>query len=113
MGAIGVCWAAWVAPVLYRKAPYGVAVLADLRGLFTRRYFRLVDHESTNLRRQYRSPILLIQRRKPGAVNRRSGYFFLSSHIAVFRFARAFLVLLLRYGGLAEFRSRRLLALCR
>ena len=102
-----------VAPVLPGKAAHRIAVLADLWGLFARCYLRLVDHESANLRRQYRSPILLIQRLKPGAVNRRSGYFFLSSQIAGSPFARAFLLSLLRYGGPTECRSRRLLALCR
>ncbi len=82
-------------------------------GVFTRRYFRLVDHESTNLRRQYRSPILLIQRLKSDAVSHRSGHFFLCSQIAGSPFARAFLLSFLRYGGPTECRSRRLLALCR
>ena len=65
-------------------------------GVFYWRYLRLVDHESANFRRQYRSPILLIQRLKPGAVNRRSGHSFLCSQIAGSRFARAFLLLFLR-----------------
>ena len=82
LGVARVCWTTGFAPVLPGKTAHRIAVLADLWGLFTWRYLRLVDHESANFRRQYRSPILLIQRLKPGAVNRRSGHSFLCSQIA-------------------------------
>ena len=112
LGVARVCWTTGFAPVLPGKTAHRIAVLADLWGLFTWRYLRLVD-----LNQQILTPISLADitdsALKPGAVNRRSGHSFLCSQIAGSRFARAFLLLFLRYGGPTECRSRRLPELCR